>query len=76
MCPEGSAGTSSTVASGGQVAVRLPGYVDLGLSAEYRFNRRMSFWLYGGNLLNMTIQRTPLYAGSGIWFTAGFTFTL
>lgn len=74
--PEGSAGTSSTVASGGQVAVRLPGYVDLGLSAEYRFNRRMSFWLYGGNLLNMTIQRTPLYAGSGIWFTAGFTFTL
>ena len=58
------------------LAVRLPGYADLGISAEYRFNRKASFWLYGGNLLDMTIQRTPLYCESGIYFTAGITLRL
>lgn len=56
--------------------VRVPGYADLGVSAEYRFSRKLSFWLYGGNLLNMTIQRTPLYAESGISLTAGITLNL
>ena len=57
-------------------SVRLPGYADLGLSAEYRFNRKASFWIYGGNLLNMTVQRFPLYTESGISFTAGITLSL
>ena len=56
--------------------VRMPGYADLGVSAEYRFSRKLSFWLYGGNLLDMTIQRTPLYAESGISLTAGVTLNL
>lgn len=56
--------------------VRIPGYADLGLSAEYRFNRKASFWLYGGNLLDMTIQRSPLYCESGIYFIAGITVSL
>ena len=56
--------------------VRIPGYVDLGISVEYRFNRKASFWLYGGNLLDMTIQRSPLYCESGIHFTAGITVSL
>ena len=58
------------------LAVRIPGYADLGISAEYRFNRKASFWLYGGNLLDMTIQRTPLYCESGIYFTAGISLRL
>lgn len=54
----------------------IPGYADLGVSAEYKFSRKWSCWIYGGNLLNMTIQRVPLYTESGISFTAGFTFAL
>ena len=50
---------------------RIPGYADLGVNFEYVFNRRFSLWARGGNLLNMTIQRSPLYAEGGINFTAG-----
>lgn len=50
---------------------KIPGYVDLGISAEYQFNRKLSFWLRGSNLLCMSIQRTPLYAETGISFTGG-----
>ena len=53
-----------------QVA-RIPGYADLGVYGEYAPNRKLSFWLRGGNLMNMTIQRTALYAEKGINFTAG-----
>lgn len=60
----------------GPLMMTLPGFADLGISAEYRFNRKVSFWLYGGNLLNMTIQRVPLYAESGISLTAGITLNL
>ena len=54
----------------------IPGYVDLGISAEYAYNRKLSFWLRGGNLCCMTIQRTPLYAEGGISFTAGICVNL
>ncbi len=70
----GSDGVSGTLGQYGPV--RLPGWVDLGLSAEYRFTRKLSFWLYGGNLLNMTVQRVPLYAERGISCTLGVTFCL
>ncbi len=56
--------------------LRIPGYLDLGVSAEYRFTRKFSLWLYGGNLLNMTIQRSPLRSENGISATAGITLTL
>ena len=35
---------------------RMPGYADLGAYAEYVMNRKLSFWVRGGNLLNMEIQ--------------------
>lgn len=54
----------------------LPGYADLGVYLEFRAARLFSVWLRGGNLLDMTIQRTPLYAESGINFTAGICLNL
>lgn len=54
----------------------IPGYVDLGFSVEVVASRKLSFWARGGNLLNMTIQRVPLYAEGGINFTAGICLNL
>ncbi len=59
----GTAGTS----------VKVPGWVDLGISGEYVLTRRLSLWVETGNLLNMTIQRVPMIPSSGITFTAGLT---
>lgn len=52
-------------------ALVIPSYADLGVYAEYVMNNGISFWLRGGNLLNMEIQRTPLFAEKGINFTGG-----
>ena len=52
-------------------AYRLPGWVDLGVFAEYRFTHRFGFWAKGGNLLNQVVQRTPLHAEAGMYFTGG-----
>ena len=49
----------------------IPGWVDLGVFAEYRFTHRLGFWAKGGNLLNQVVQRTPLVAEAGMYFTAG-----
>lgn len=49
----------------------VPGWVDLGLFAEYRLTHHVGFWVKGGNLLNQTVQRTPLHAEAGAYFTAG-----
>ena len=54
-----------------EAEAKIPGYADLGIHFEYAFNRRISLWARGGNLLNMTIQRSPLFAEGGINFTAG-----
>ena len=56
---------------GGDYLYRIPGWVDLGLFAEYRFTHRFGFWAKGGNLLNQAVQRTPLVAEAGMYFTAG-----
>lgn len=56
--------------------VSLPGYADLGLYAEYATARNLSFWLRAGNLLNMTIQRNPLYAEKGVNCTVGICLNL
>lgn len=55
---------------------RIPGYADLGVFAEFVTSRRLSFWARGGNLLGMTIQRNPLYAEKGAYFTAGICLNL
>lgn len=49
----------------------VPWYADLGIYAEYAMNGSLSFWLRGGNLLNMEIQKNLLVAEKGINFTAG-----
>mgnify|MGYP001025826520 FL=1 len=54
----------------------LPGYADLGLSLEVALTRSFSLWARGENLLNMTVQRNPLYAEQGIGFTLGISLNL
>lgn len=54
----------------------IPGYVDLGVNFEYAVNRSFSVWARGGNLLDMTIQRNPLFAEKGINFTVGICLNL
>ena len=63
----------STARKGGEHAFAIPGYVDLGVSAEYVTSRDLSFWIKGGNLLGMTIYRYPVYAVKSPYFTAGFS---
>lgn len=59
-----------------QYILKVPGYADLGVFAEYVTSRGFSFWLRAGNLLNMTVQRNPLYAEKGVNFTAGICLSL
>lgn len=54
----------------------MDGYVDLGVFAEYKVNTRWSLWVKGGNLLNQTIQLSPMHAENGISGTAGVSFCL
>lgn len=54
----------------------VPWYADLGVSAEYAFNKKFSLWLRAGNLLGMNIQRNPVYAEKGVYFTAGICLVL
>ena len=56
--------------------VTVPGFADLGVNLEYRFNAKMSLWARGGNLLGMKIQRELLYAEKGRYFTAGICLNL
>ena len=56
--------------------VIVPGFADLGVYAEYAANNKLSFWLRGGNLMNMTVQYSPLYAEKGISFTGGICLKL
>lgn len=60
----------------GNVNLRLPAYIDLGLFGEYRINRRWSVWVEGSNLLNEAIQITPMHVENGINGTLGVTFCL
>ena len=58
-----------------EIGFVMPWYVDAGVYAEYVVNSKISVWLRGGNLLNMEIQRSPLFAEKGINFTAGICLT-
>lgn len=59
-----------------QYEAKIRGYADVGVNFEYAFNRDLSLWARGGNLLNMTIQRNPLYAEKGINLTVGICLNL
>ena len=63
--------SATTSQPAAEVVYRVPGWVDLGLFAEYRFTHNLGFWAKGGNLLNQAVQRTPLVAEAGMYFTAG-----
>lgn len=62
--------------SAGDVNVRVPGFVDLGVNCGYKFNRKLELWLESGNLLCQTVQRNPFYAEKGPWLTAGVLLSL
>ena len=61
---------------GQEQPLKVPSFTDLGVSLEVAASRKLSFWARGGNLLNMTIRRTPFYAEGGIYFTAGICLKL
>lgn len=54
----------------------LPGYADLGVTAEYVTSRALSFWVKGGNLLGMAIPRNLRYVEKGQYFTLGISLKL
>ena len=49
----------------------VPGWVDLGVSAEFKANNHFSLWAEGRNLLNQTVMRNFMIAEKGPYFTAG-----
>lgn len=63
---------SSVYAQMGKACVcQLPGYLDLQARISYVFNRKMTFYLNGGNLLDAAIQHVPGYLEPGINFGLG-----
>ena len=54
----------------------IPGYVNVGLHAEYKHNKHLGFWLKGNNLLNHDVRVSPLYSEFGPSVTLGATFSL
>lgn len=61
-------GTATTLSE-----MKISGYLDLGLSAEYKISDTFSAWLQVGNILNANIRRNPIYVENGINFTAGIS---
>lgn len=49
----------------------IPGWVDLGISTEYRINSRLGVWAKGSNLLNHMVMRNLMVAERGLSFTVG-----
>lgn len=54
----------------------MPGWIDLGVTAEYRMNNRFSLWAEGRNLLNQTVMKDFMIAEKGRYFTAGICLNL
>ena len=54
----------------------VPGFADLALTGEYKFNRRFGVWANLGNLLCQKIAYSPLHVQKGIYFTGGITLDL
>lgn len=49
----------------------LPGWVNLGVSAEYKVGTKWGVWVEGGNLLCQEIWRNPVYAEKDPYATLG-----
>ena len=69
-------GTVADIASESVYEASIPGYADLGLYFEYALTRSLSLWARGGNLMNMSIQRNPLYVEKDVNFTVGICLNL
>ena len=54
----------------------LPGYADLGVSAEYVTSRALSFWVKGGNLLGMAVPRNLRFVEKDPYITLGISLKL
>lgn len=54
----------------------IPGFVDLGLTAEYILTPKMSVWAKAGNILGSKIQRHPCIAESGVSLIGGIALYL
>ena len=57
-------------------SAQIPGYIDLGLNAEYRASSKVAVWAKGGNLLGNAIQKEALFARRGAFFTLGLSVNL
>ena len=62
--------------SGRQADIHVPGWIDLGVTAEFKLNNRFSVWAEGRNLLNKTVMRNFMIAEKGPYFTAGICLNL
>ncbi|NLZ19999.1 MAG: hypothetical protein GXY24_07025 [Bacteroidales bacterium] len=60
----------------GGVYEDIPGYVNLGLTGEFRFDARWTLWAEAGNLLGMAIERMPGYIEKSPYLTLGFSMKL
>lgn len=49
----------------------VPGWFDLGVTAEFKANNRFSIWAEGRNLLGKAVMRNFMIAEKGPYFTAG-----
>ena len=56
--------------------VNVPGWVDLGINAEFKVTNKFSLWLKGANLLNMNVMRNFLVVEKGPYVTAGVCLVL
>ena len=49
----------------------VPGWVDLGLSLEYKVSRKLGVWAEAGNILNSDVRKTLTHIQNGPYLTAG-----
>ena len=57
-------------------ATPIRGYANLGLTGEFRVDRRWGVWAEAGNLLCMDIERVPGYIERGPYVTLGVSLKL
>ena len=68
--------SSARKATVGITHPKIPGFVNLGISGEYKLNRKVSLWLEGDNLLNHDIRISPLISECGPSVIVGASLTL
>ncbi len=68
--------STKRVATLGNTTTKIPGYVDVGVWGEYKYNKRLSFWLQGSNLLAHDIRISPMISECGPAVIVGAAFSL